>query len=148
MKDAYERAKKDDLTLTTLTEELNSIDDGPSKYEAVELCFDVLAASAVENSDKARVIDLIARALNLDLREIERIRDVRIVGLTDELSKQVRIEDLLGIDQSWGPEQIKRHLRTEFQKWNNRLTTFPEGEERNNAQRMLDAISEARRKYD
>jgi hypothetical protein len=147
MKDAYEKGRHGDLTLTTLTEELNAMEDSPSKYEAIELCFDVLAASAGESSDKARLIDLVGRALNLDSHEIERIRDIRIVGVAGELSKQVRIEDLLGIDQSWGPEQIKRHLRSEFQKWNNRLTSLPEGEERNNAQRMLDAISEARKKY-
>jgi len=147
MRDAYEKGRHGDLTLTTLTEELNAMEDGPSKYEAIELCFDVLAASAGESSDKARVIDLVGRALNLDSHEIERIRDIRIVGVAGELSRQVRIEDLLGIDQSWGPEQIKRHLRSEFQKWNNRLTSLPEGEERNNAQRMLDAISEARKRY-
>jgi hypothetical protein len=147
MKDAYGRSKSGDLSLTELTEKLNEIDDSAVKYETVELCFDILASSSIDSSDKARVIDLVANALNLDLKEIERITDLKIVGLSDKLSKEVRVEDLLGIDPRWDAQQIRRHLRAEFNKWNNRLSTLPEGDERNNAQRMLHAISEASRKY-
>jgi len=39
------------------------------------------------------------------------------------------------------------HLREEFNKWNNRLNTLPEGVERDNAQQMLGLISDARKKY-
>jgi hypothetical protein len=148
LRDAYLKATNNELSLTELTEGMNEIDDNTSKFETVELCFDVLSCSGIDSSDKARVIDLVARALKLDSKEIERIRDVKIVGLSTELSKQVRIEDLLGIDEQWTSDKIKKHLRSEFQKWNNRLTTLPEGEERNNAQRMLDAIAEVRRKND
>jgi hypothetical protein len=145
MKDAYKRGKDNDLSLTEVTESLNEVDDTTSKYEAVELCFDVLSCRPIDI--QARVVDLVAKALKLDAKQIEQIRDAKIVGLSAELSKNIRIEDLLGIDERWTVDQIKRHLRSEFQKWNNRLTTLPEGEERNNAQRMLYAISEARKKY-
>jgi hypothetical protein len=57
------------------------------------------------------------------------------------------VEELLNIDPRWDAGKIKAHLRTEFQKWNNRLTTLPEGDERESAQKMLDAISEARKRY-
>ena len=36
------------------------------------------------------------------------------------------------------------HLRKEFKKWNDRLNTASEGEERDNAQKMLDLIADAR----
>ena len=147
LKDAYGRTKNNDLSLTELTERLNELDDSAAKLETIELCFDILASSGAETSDKARIIDLVARALNIDAKEIEWIRDLKIVGLDAKLTREVRVEDLLGIDSQWDVDRIKRHLRSEFQKWNNRLTTLPEGEERNNAQRMLDAIAEARRKY-
>ena len=147
MKTAYEKARQGELSLGQLTDQLNEVDDDASKYEAVELCFDILASSTIDNSDKARVIDLVAKSLNLNPKEVERIRDIKIVGLNADLSRQMRVEDLLGIDENWDAEQTKRHLRIEFQKWNNRLMTLPEGGERNNAQRMLDAISEARKKY-
>ncbi len=147
MKESYFAAKDGHLSLTNLTADLRAVDDAVPKYETVELCFDILAASGIETSDKARVIDLVAKALELDPKEIERIRDIKIVGLQSHVSQTLRMEDLLGIDQNWDAETIKRHLRSEFQKWNNRLTALPEGEERDNAQRMLNAISEARKKY-
>jgi hypothetical protein len=147
MKTAYQRIKDGDLSLSELTDRLNDIGDDAIKYEATELCFDVLASSAFQSSDKARVIDLVAKSLRLDAKEVERIRDIKIVGFLTELSRQVRIEDLLGISSQWSANEIKRHLRAEFQKWNNRINTLPEGDERENAQRMLDAISEARSKY-
>jgi hypothetical protein len=147
LREAYERIKRQELSLTELTEKLNAIDDSVSKYETVELCFDILGSSGIDSSNKARVIDLIAKALKLDSKEIESIRDIKIVGLNAEFSQQVQIEDLLGIDRQWSADQIKRHLRSEFQKWNDRVMALPEGAERNNAQKMLDAISEARKKY-
>ncbi len=147
MKAAYEKAKSGGSSLTSLTDQMNELDEHGPKIETTELCFDVLASSSIESSDKARVVDLVAKALNLDSAEIERIRDIKIIGSKSDLPKQVRVEDLLGISGDWDSETIKRHLRTEFQKWNNRLTTLPEGEERDSAQRMLDTISEARRKY-
>jgi hypothetical protein len=147
LKDAYDCGKDNKLSLKELTQELSGMDDDASKPETIELCFDIRGSISADSSDKTRIINFIAQKLKLDAREIERIRDLKIVSFNTELSRQVRVEDLLGIDQQWNTEQIMRHLRSEFRKWNDRLTTLPEGEERNNAQRMLEAISEARRKY-
>ncbi len=54
------------------------------------------------------------------------------------------LEDLLGITDDMTEGQVNSHLRKEFQKWNSRLNTLPEGEERENAQRMLDLIASVR----
>ena len=54
---------------------------------------------------------------------------------------------MLQIDTDWTNEQIKKHLREEYSKWNNRINTLDEGQERDNAQQMLDLIAEARKKY-
>ena len=89
----------------------------------------------------------VAESLELDLDEINKMRDQKIVTLDSKATKHASIEDILGIGSDWDKEQIKKHLRNEFMKWNNRLNTLSEGEERNNAQRMLDTISEARKKY-
>ena len=68
--------------------------------------------------------------------------------LSNEATKNSSIEEILGIEKSWDKDRIKKHLTTEFQKWNNRYSTLKEGEERNNAQLMLNKIAEARKKYD
>ena len=71
------------------------------------------------------------------------MKDSLILSFSDTSS----LENILGIDTTWTQEEIKKHLRKEFQKWNNRINTLPEGTERDRAQSMLDNIAEARKKY-
>ena len=70
------------------------------------------------------------------------------MSLSNQATQNSSIEEILGIEKSWDKEKIKKHLTTEFQKWNNRISTLKEGEERNNAQLMLNKIADARKKYD
>ena len=147
MREAYADAKADNLSLTALTERLNEIAEKTTKYEVVELCFDVMAADGAADSQELLTIRKVAEALELDFDEIEKMRDQRIVGLDSGISNQASIEEFLGIEPDWDIDQIKKHLRVEFQKWNNRLNTLQEGTERENAQKTLDAIAGARKKY-
>ena len=147
MKEAYIDATSGSLSLSVLTERLNTIAEKSVKYEVIELCFDLTASSGGTDSEDLRQIRQIAAAFGLRLDEIEKIRDQKIVKLKGDVSSQLSIEDLLGIEPDWATERIKKHLRDEFQKWNNRLTTLSEGEERENVQRMLNLIAQARQKY-
>jgi tellurite resistance protein len=147
MTHAYDLASEGDLTLSVLTEQLNEIADRSSRYETIELCFDVMAADGVADTEELNVIRTVAEALELDFDEIEKLRDQKIVGLDTNISNQASIEDLLGLKDDWDSGRINKHLLAEFQKWNNRLTTLEEGQERDNAQRMLDLIAEARKKH-
>ena len=106
-----------------------------------------MAADGVADAEEMKVIRKVAEALELDFDEIEKIRDQKIIDLDTSVSQQASVEDLLGIEADWETERIKKHLRMEFQKWNNRLNTLSEGRERENAQWMLDSIAAARKKY-
>lgn len=147
MIEAYDAQKRGNLSLSGLTQRLNEIGEMNIRYEAIELCFDVMAADGIANEEEIRIIRKIAEALGLNIEEIERMRDQKIIGLDTSVSDHASIEVLLGIETDWSKEQIKKHLRSEFQKWNNRINTLAEGVERDNAQRMLDMIAEARNKY-
>ena len=147
MREAYADARLGNLSLSTLTTRLNEIGEKKHKYDAIELCFDVMAADGIADASEMRIIRQVVDALDLDLDEIEKLRDQKIVGLNSSISDQASVEDLLGIEPTWDTDLIKKHLITEFQKWNNRINTLSEGEERDNAQRMLDVIAEARKKY-
>ena len=147
MKVAHAAAKDGDLSLSELTAELNEIADMSSKYETMELCFDVMAADGIADAEELKIIRKVADALELDFDEIEKMRDHKLVGLETNLGEQANIEDILGIEADWSEAQIKKHLLTEFTKWNNRLNALSEGDERNNAQQMLDLVAEARKKY-
>jgi tellurite resistance protein len=147
LKDTYYEIKKKEFSLRKVVDRLNDIGDIAVKYEAIELCFAVLAADGVADAKELDIVKRIAKALDLDFDEIEKMRDKTIMELDASVSFGVNVEQLLGIEKDWNNDKIKRHLRKEFQKWNDRLSTLSEGEERNNAQRMLDLIAEARNKY-
>lgn len=147
MKESYAEAKKGDLSLSVLTSRLNEIGDKSDKYETLELCFEVMAADGVAEDNELKVIKNVAQALGLDMDEVSKMRDQKILNLSTNVSGQASIEIILGIEPEWSSEQVMKHLRVEFQKWNNRLNTLEEGKERENAQLMLDRIAEARKKY-
>ena len=75
------------------------------------------------------------------------MKDTKIVGLESNLADEGSIEAILGIEPNWDTGKIKSHLRYEFKKWNNRVNTLPEGDERDSAQVRLDLIADARKKH-
>jgi hypothetical protein len=147
LQSAYKEASAGELSLSMLTERLNEIGEKSTKYETIELCFEVMAADGVADEKEMKVLMKVAEALELDMEEISKLRDQTIVGLDASVSEQAGIETLLGIEPSWSQAETKKHLNTEFQKWNNRLNTLSEGAERDNAHSMLEKIAEARKKY-
>jgi tellurite resistance protein len=147
MKDAYQSLQNGNLALSDITERFNEIGDRSTKYEAIELAFDIMAADGVADAEELKTIRNIASALELDYDEIEKMRDLRIVELSSDITDSAKVEDILDIGPDWDDAQVKNHLRAEFQKWSNRLNTLPEGIERDNAQQMLDVIADARKKY-
>lgn len=147
LKEAFEQAKNRDLLLSDLVERLAKIGDKKSKYDAVELCLDVMAADGIADPEEMSVIRNVAEALDLDMDEIERMREKVTLNLSTQLTSAEGMESLVGIDASWTNEQKKKHLRTEFQKWSNRLNSLPEGDDREAAQNMLDNIATLRKKY-
>ena len=146
LRTSYEEAKSENLSVSSAVEKLKELAEVPQKYEAIELCFEVMAADGVADENEMKTIKGIAKALDLDFDEIEKVRDKHLVGM--ELSmEQASIETMLDIDPNWPKEKIKKHLTVEFAKWNNRLNTLDEGQDRENAQKMLDLIAEGRKKY-
>ena len=63
-------------------------------------------------------------------------------------TSQDGMNEALGIDPSWSKEKIRKHLRSEFKKWNSRINNLSDKTERANAQSRLDMISKARELYD
>ena len=147
MKEAHFDAENGNLSLSPLVERLSSIGDKKSKSDAVELCFDIMAADGVADQEEMSVIKTVAEALELDMAEIESMREQVTLNLSSSLSGEDGLEALVGLVDSWSPDQKKKHLRTEFQKWSNRINALDEGDEKVNAQSMLDNIAILRKKY-
>jgi len=148
LKEGFAQAQSGNLALSPLVDRLAEIGEKKTKYDAVELCFDVMAADGVADPEEMVVIRKVADALGLDMDEIEKMRESVTLNLSTSLTSEEGLESLVGIEDGWSVDQKKKHIRTEFQKWSNRLNSLPEGDERDAAQNMLDNLSVLKKKYD
>lgn len=144
---AHEQASAGKLSFSVITKALNKISDNSERFEAVELCMDVMAADGVADEKELEVIANIADALGLDFAEIEKMKDQRLISLQSSAQDNTSMETLLGIKPEWSSSEIKSHLRNAFKKWNGRTQSLTDETEKQQAQKMLDLIAEARNKY-
>lgn len=146
MRNSYKLSESGDLVLGNICKQLNEIGEDAQKYEAVELAHEVMASDGIAHASEIKIIHKIANSLNIDADELENIRDQYMVGV-DLSSDNSDVEGSIGIESSWSDDKKLKHLRQEYQKWNSRLNTLPEGSERESAQQKLDLIAKARKKY-
>lgn len=147
LKEAFAKAQVGSLALTPLVDRLSEIGEKKSKYDAVELCFDVMAADGTAAPEEMRVIRSVAESLDLDMAEIENMRESVTLNLSESLTSEEELEALVGLEPGWSEDQKRKHLRMEFQKWSNRMNALSAGAERDAAQSMLDNIARLRKKY-
>jgi len=147
MQSAFDGVKGSDLSIDWLLDRLAEIDDSAASHEAIELCYDIMAADGVAAASELKVLRHIAAKLDLDIEQIEKLHDQAMVTLDAESDAHASIEVSLGIDPGWDNARIKKHLRDEFSKWNSRMSVLTDPTERANAQRMIDMIGEARKRY-
>jgi len=147
MRETHQQAKDGNLVLSEITERLNEIDNEAVKLDAIELAFQVMSADGVAEPQELETINRIAESLGIDYEEIEKFKDQNILKLDASVASEESMEALLDIDSDWDNEQINRHLRTLFQRWNGRLNSLDEGPEREQAQHMIDLIGKCQKKY-
>lgn len=146
-RNAHEESRMGRMELVELLRGLRDIGDAADKYRLLELAFDVLVADGTATSSELGMITQIMEELGLDADEVARTRDRKLLRLEPRGLDGACQDALLGIKPGWDRETIRKHLRTEFQKWNGRLNALPEGRERDHAQKMLDLIAEARTRH-
>lgn len=147
MKKAFSEMEAGRLRLDALLNRLADFGDSATNHEAVEFCYEILAADGVAATAELEIVRSIAKRLGLDVSQLQDIHDRAMVTLDAGSDAHASIEVTLGIDSSWDDERIKKHLRSEFTKWNSRMAVLTDPEERAAAQRMLDLIGEARKRH-
>lgn len=147
LQEGYAEAEEGELSLSPLCERISEIASTKNKYDTIELCMDVMAADGVAEESELRVIDSIAASIGLDMAEVNRIKDERMVSSNLQATSSNAFT-ILGIEESMTKREKQKQLRSEFQKWNDRLTSLEAGDERDNAQRMLNLVAEAKAKID
>ncbi len=74
MEEAYSDCLDKTLELETLTSKLGEVSDKQFKYEAVDLCFEVMEADGVIEKEELEVIEEVVTGLNLTMAEVQRFR--------------------------------------------------------------------------
>ena len=147
-KESHKQAKTGDLSVSKIAKRFNEIGNDQLKYQAIELCLDVMAADGVADEGELQDIRKICDSLELDYDVVQKLKDVRMKDLKMRVKSDTRLEELIGIKPEWDKEQIKKHLRNEFSKWNSRLTSAKDLHERESAKEKLEIIAELRKKYE
>ena len=145
MKSAHLDSQKNRLSKSKIVERFIEIGDDTAKYEAMELCYEVMAADGVADDEEIKVLHRLGDALELDVSELDKIRDLKMMDLSGTLKSDEK--SLLGIDPDWSNEEVQSHLKSEFKKWNARLNNLQSGPDKEHAQKMLDLIGTERSKY-
>lgn len=150
LRHSYAEAQAGELSLSAICGEIYELSDVSQRYEAIELCLDIMAADGRADVAELETIRRIADVFELDVDELQRLKDQRLVSIdvSDAFeASQDGMNEALGIDPSWPKEKIRKHLRAEFKKWNSRINNLTDEAERANAQSRLDLISKAREMY-
>jgi len=147
LEDAYKSVKKQPINIQQTCNDIKGIGSSADKFDLIELCLDVMAADGEADKEELKQIEMISGLIGIDYDEISKMKDQRLIKLDPSASSNSGLEEMLDINPEWGNEQINKHILTQYGKWNGRLNSLSEGIERENAQKMLDLIAEARRKY-
>jgi hypothetical protein len=103
-------------------------------------------ADVEEVIGEMKILDRIARMLQVDPKTYRSLREQRIAKLSDVGEVAGNLNTMLGITPDMSPEEVKRHLMAEYRKWNSRVSHSDE-KIRARAKEMLLVIGEARAKY-
>ena len=143
---AYKRVTAGDANVEEVVGRMNAIASLQEKYEALELCMDVMAADGKAEAREMKILDRIARMLQVDPKTYRSLCEQRIAKLSDVGEIAGNLNTMLGITADMSPEELKRHLTAEYRKWNSRVSHSDE-KIRARAKEMLLMIGEARAKF-
>jgi uncharacterized tellurite resistance protein B-like protein len=144
---AYNEVKSSPIDIEQVCADIKDIGSAADKFDLIELCLDVMAADGEADKEELKQIEQISKLVGIDYDEISKMKDQRLIKLDPTSSSNSGLEEKLDIDPEWDNEKINKHILSLYGKWNGRLNSLSEGIERENAQKMLDLIAEARKKY-
>lgn len=143
---AFENAKNGSLEPVSIIARINEIATVQEKYEAIELCLDVMKADHKADQAEILALDDIAKKMSVNPERFRALQDRRLaevetIELTDDSLAQI-----LGITQGMDKDTIRKHLASEYRKWNSRVSSSDE-KVKDRAQEMILLIGAARKRY-
>lgn len=145
-KRAFNAAVNGETDLAEIVRRMNDAAAVQEKYNALELCLEVMAADGKAEAQEMEALDRIANMLRVDIKTYHELREQRIAKLTDVGEVSGNLNTMLGITGDMSPEEVKKHLTAQYRKWNSRVSHSDE-KVRKRASEMLLLIGEARAKF-
>jgi len=145
-KRAFNAAVQGELDLDQIVGQMNGAASSQEKYNALELCMDVMAADGKAEVSEMDALDRIAKTLRVDNKAYRELREQRIAKLTDVGEVAGNLNTMLGITADMSAADVRAHLSAEYRKWNSRVSHQDE-KVRARAEQMLLLIGDARAKF-
>ena len=143
---AFNAAIKSESNLASIVARMNGAASRQDKYNALELCMDVMAADGKAEASEIEALDRIANMLQVDAQAYRELREQRMAKLTDVDEVEGNLNTMLGITADMQSDDIRAHLSAEYRKWNSRVSHSDE-KIRARAEQMLLLIGDARAKF-
>ena len=115
------------------------------KNTMLELCFQVMVADNYLHINEAKIINEFSNRCGISRKQLNDYRDKLILEENFVIDTTFPLDVFYGIDFSDDVESSKKFLMNEFKKWNMRINTLGPMK-RKGAQRMIDRISDARKR--
>lgn len=127
---------------SSLTQKLKKVSTVAQRYEALELGLKVAAADGIAEKAELDLLDNLAKLLNVDQDKFRATRDKHLT-VTMIVDDAVNIDNLLGLEPNMTASEKKKHLREEYNKWN-QLAEHTDPKKREQAKKMLNIIAQKR----
>lgn len=144
VKDVYQEIEADSIDIYEVLEGIENIASEGEKFELFQICLDVAEADGEADDAELAIIHDIADYIDLDKKQFRSMIE-KTLPVTIHVS-QADDETLLGIESSMTNKEVKKHLREQYQKWNARVASN-DSATREQAEKMIHLIAEARKKY-
>ena len=126
-----------------LCRELLSVSSIAKRYDALELCIHVAKADGIAENAELVLLERLAVLLKIDKDKFRLMRDKHLTLSMMGTSDEIDVDKILGIHSGMTAADIKKHLRQEFQKWN-QIATHKDADKRQQAKEMLELIGKKR----
>ena len=106
-----------------------------------------MAADGVADKEELEDVRKISKKIDVDYDEVTKLKEQRLVNLELPKPEEADIDKILGIDPHWDNEKKKKFIRSEFSNWNGKLSSLKDKKQKENAQKMLQLLAQAKKKY-
>ena len=144
--DAIKAAKAGNLDIQDICRLLNKKGTKELNKEAFRFAYEIMGADGEIHKNEVKMIKLLEKNLQILSEDVTRIRDQFLIKTM--IKKDFKIVNLLGLDVSASSRTICRELTKEFSKWNAIINQVKTKRERDNIQKLLDLLGEAREEND